>query len=83
MNYSLGSNFILYVFVESDLGVYFSESFSFNDNCEKLITKTKQQFGILRRTLHFVNDFRRRRVLYLTLIRSHFEHWSQIWRPTG
>ena len=81
--YSLGSNFISYVDIERDLGVYVSESFSFNDHCEKLITKTKQQFGILRRTCHFVNDSRRRRVLYLTLIRSHFEHCSQIWRPTG
>ena len=30
-----------------------------------------------------MNDSRRRRVLSLTLIRSHLELCSQIWRPTG
>ena len=83
INYSLGSNIISYTHIERYLGVYIKESLSYNDHCEKLITKTKQLFGILRRSCHFVNDYRRRRVLYLTLIRSHFEHGSQIWRPTG
>ena len=35
------------------------------------------------RTCYFVNDFRRKRALYLSLIRSQFEHCSQIWRPTN
>ena len=53
-NYSLGISF---TDIKMQLGVYISESFSFNDHCEKLITKTKQQFGILlMRTCHFVND---------------------------
>ena len=83
INYSLGNKFISYYTVERDLGVYISENFSFNDHCEKSMTKIKQQFGILRRICHFVHSFRRHRVLYLTLGRSHFEHCSQIWRPTG
>ena len=83
INYSLGSNIISYADIKRDLGMCINESFSYNDHCEKLITKSKQQFGILRRTCHFVNDYRRRRVLYITLIKSHLEHCSQIWRPTG
>ena len=46
----LGNKFISYYTVERDLGVYISENFSFNDHCEKSMRKTKQQFGILRRT---------------------------------
>ncbi len=42
-----------------------------------------QQFGITKRTCSFVNDMRRKRTLYLALIRSQFEHCSPIWRPTG
>ena len=34
-----------------------------------------------RRNCYFVQDSNRRRVLYLTLVRSLFEHCSVIWRP--
>ena len=37
---------------------------------------------MLKRTCQFVNDTKRRRVLYLTLARSHFNHCSTVWRPT-
>ena len=30
-----------------------------------------------------MSDFKRRRALYLTLVRSQFEHCSQVWRPTN
>ncbi len=43
----------------------------------------KQRFGLTKRTCHFVKDIRRRRTLYLTLVRSLFEHCSPIWSPTG
>ena len=36
---------------------------------------------MLRRTCNFINDVKRRRILYLTLVRSQFEHCSQIWHP--
>ncbi len=47
------------------------------------MSKASQQLGLVRRTCHFVKDVRRRRVLYLTLVRSQFEHCSPIWRPNG
>ena len=54
------------------------------DHCEKSVSITKLAvFFILRCTCHFLNDSRRRRNVYLTLMRNHFEHCSQIWRPTG
>ena len=42
-----------------------------------------QKYGLIRRSCHFVNDVQRRKMLYLTLVRSQFEHCSQIWCPTN
>ena len=42
-----------------------------------------QKYGLIRRTCHFVKDVQRRRTLYLTLVRSQFEHCSQVWCPTN
>ena len=37
--------------------------------------------GITKRTCHFIIDTRKRRSLYLSLVRSQFEHCNSIWRP--
>ena len=37
--------------------------------------------GFTKRTCHFILDARKRRSLYLSLVRSNFEHGSIIWRP--
>ena len=81
--YSLAGNYLCYADSEKDLGVYINSNFDFKENCEKLLSKANQQYGILKRTCFFVNDMIRRRVLYLALVRSQFEHCSQVWRPTG
>ena len=47
------------------------------------LSKANQQFGLLRCTCHFINDFKRRSALFLTLVRSQFEHCSPVWRPSG
>ena len=79
--YNLGENTLDYTDCEKDLGVYISDNLSFNEHCNKMISKANQKFGLLRRTCSFVNDSKRRRILYLTLVRSQFEHCSQIWHP--
>ena len=38
--------------------------------------------GITKQTCHFITDSRKRRSLYLSLVRSQFEHCSPVWRPT-
>ena len=82
-HYHLAENILSYADSERDLGVHVNKSFNFNEHCEKLLIKANQQFGILKRTCHFVTDKNRRRVLYLALVRSQFEHCSPIWRPCG
>ena len=37
--------------------------------------------GITKRTCHYIVERRKRRSLYLSLVRSQFEHCSSIWRP--
>ena len=73
----------LYADGEKDLGVDINPTLNFSTQCDRLIAKANQQFGLTKRTCFFVNDFRRKRTLYLALIRSQFEHCSPIWRPTS
>ena len=79
--YSLGDTSLDYVDSEKDLGVLVTSKFDWSDQCGKIYSKANQKLGLTRRTCHFVVDENRRRVLYLTLVRSQFEHCSVIWRP--
>ena len=39
--------------------------------------------GLTKRTCHFLINSKRKRTLYLTMVRSQFEHCSAIWRPVS
>ena len=67
--YALGECLLDYVDSEKDLGVDINKNLNFSDQCNRLISKANQQFGLTRRTCYFVNDVKRRRALYLSLIR--------------
>ena len=82
-HYNLGENFLEYADSEKDLGVDITSNFSYNVHCDRIISRANQKFGMLKRTCNFVNDVKRRRILYLTLVRSQFEHCSQIWHPNS
>ena len=45
--YDLGENLLSYADSEKDLGVHINKSFNFNEQCEILLTKANQKFGIL------------------------------------
>ena len=79
--YTMGGNPLEYADSETDLGLVINTKLNFNFQCDKVLTKAKQQFGLTKRTCYFVQDIKRRRALYLSLIRSQFEHCSPIWRP--
>ena len=61
--------------------VHVNKNFNFNEHCENILTKANQKIGVLKRTCHFFTHSNRRRVLYLALVRSQFEHYSPVWRP--
>ena len=72
-----------FVEFEKDLGVDMTKNFTFNNQFSRILAKASQQFGLTKRTCSFVNNIKRKRTLYLALVRSQFEHCSQIWRPTS
>ena len=81
--YCLGNEMIDYCTEEKDLGVKINCKLNWNDHCNYLVSKANQKFGLLKRTCHFVKNTNRRRVLYLTLVRSIFEHCPIVWHPSS
>ena len=43
--------------------------------------KATRQLGLLTRTYHFIKNQSQKRALYITLVRSLFEHYGEIWAP--
>ena len=68
---------------EKDLGIIMNSTLNFNEQAESLYAKANQKFGMLKRNCHFVKDIDKRRALYLTLVRSIFEHCPMVWRPSS
>ena len=79
--YYLDNNVLDYTGCEKDLGVLVNKNFKWDDHQLKVLNKAHQMLGIAKRTCHFIIDPRKRRSLYLSLVRSQFEHGSSIWRP--
>ena len=82
--YTLGlNNFIDYYEHETDLGIIMNKTLNFTAQSEKLYSTANQRFGLLKRTCHFVNNYRMRRVLYLSIVRSIFENCPYVWKPSS
>ena len=79
--YYINGNIIEFCENERDLGVIVSSNFKWNEQHDKILKKTHQMLGFTKRTCHFIKDTRKRRSIYLSLVRSNFEHGSIIWRP--
>ena len=58
-----------------------NSTLNFTEQANFLYGKANQKLGMLKRNCHFVTDTNKRRVLYLTLVRSIFEHCTSVWRP--
>ena len=80
--YMIGNFDIDYSVCEKDLGVLVNEKFRWEDHHSKILNNAHQMLGFTKRTCHFISDIRKRRSLYLSLVRSNFEHASIIWHPT-
>ena len=80
-HYQMADNLLSYADSEKDLGVHVNCDFDFKEHCEIILNKANQKYGMIKRNFHFVVDVKRRRVLYLSLVRSQFQHCSQVWRP--
>ena len=79
--YNLNGVELNYVESEKDLGIFVSKNLSWVDQILALYSKASSRLGLLKRTLHFSKCQKQKRVFYLALVRSQFEHCVQIWRP--
>ena len=81
--YSMGQQMIDYCEVEKDLGIHINGTLNFTQHSDLLYSRANQRFGLLKRTCHFVKNIKRKRALYITMVRSLFEHCPYIWRPSS
>ena len=81
--YTMSNNLLEYTESEKDLGVSINRTLNFTEHSLCLYNKANQRFGLLKRTCHFVSSILKKRVLYLTMVRSLFEHCPTVWRPSS
>ena len=81
--YHLDGKELDFVESEKDLGVLVTSNFSWNDQVDYLYSKASSRLGLLKRVLHFVKCPQQKRVFYIAVTRSLFEHCVQVWRPTS
>ena len=79
--YTINENIIDYTDSERDLGIWVNSKFKWDQQQESVLNKAHQMLGIIKRTCNFITDVNKRRSLYISLVRSQFEHCSIIWRP--
>ena len=79
--YMLNDTPLDYVESETDLGVIINGKLNWSAHCRNIASKANKRLGLIRRICHFTMCSEQRRVLYLTLVRSIFEHCSPIWSP--
>ena len=80
--YCIGDDILDYCSLEKDLGIIINVKLNFNQHCSEVLSTATNKFNILRRTCHFIKNKKKKRTLYLTLVRSIFEHGSVIWAPS-
>ena len=82
-SYTLGEKILDYTACERDVGILINERLDWHEHHDYLLKKGYQMLGMTKRTCHFVFDRGKKRMLYLTLVRSNFEHCSTIWVPVN
>ena len=80
-SYYLNKDILDYTEYEKDLGVLVNKNCEWDYHQLKVLNKAHQMLSITKQTCHFIIDPRKRQSLYLSLVRSQFEHCSSSWRP--
>ena len=79
----MGDNILDYCELETDLGIKVNGTLNWTQHSNSVYSRANQRFAILRRTCSFINNLKMKRVLYLTMVRSLFEHCPTVWRPSS
>ena len=77
----LEESFIEYEESQRDLGVIIHSKLLWAYHANNLTSIARSKLGLLMRTCHFTTNKQQKRSLYLTIVRSLFEHCSVIWSP--
>ena len=81
--YCLNGECLDYIETEKDLGVHIHNKLSWNQHIFYLCSKANRMLGLVKRTCKFVKEHNQKRVLYLSLVSSQFNHCSPVWRPAS
>ena len=60
-----------------------NRTLNFTDHDCTLYNIANQCFGLLKHTCHFVHCSDKKIILYLTILRSIFQHCPVVWRPSS
>ena len=66
-----------------DLGVMIHPKLLYNMHHKKIVSESSQRLGLVKRNCSITKCTKMRKVLYLSLVRSLYEHCSNVWRPTN
>ena len=80
-NYSMNDVLLDFVSSEKDLGILINTKLSWHEQHLALYSKSSSRLGLVKRSCHFVVCLRQKRAIYLSLVRSLYEHLSPVWRP--
>ena len=66
-----------------DLGIKVTTNLKWNEHIETITKKAYQRMWLIIRTVGFNAPTNTKKLLYISLVRSHLEFGSAIWNPTG
>ena len=66
---------------EKDLGVHMTTKLNFKEHVHYICSKANRMLGLVKRTCEFVKNPAQKRIFYLSLVGSQFNHCSSVWRP--
>ena len=79
--YNLNGVYLDYVEMEKDIDVHITTKLNWKDHAHYICSKANRMLGLVKRTCEFVKNPAQKRLFYLSLVTSQFNHCSQIWRP--
>ena len=80
-DYKIGSQSLVHVTSQTDLGVIVTKDLKWNAHVDNTVAKAFKMLGFLRRHTCKSFDGDRRRLLYLTLVRSQIRYANEVWAP--
>ena len=66
----------------TDLGIAFSSDLSWSSHYQKISSRAYQTLYLIRCTFFATSHIEVKKLLYLSLVRSHLTYCSQLWRPS-